>query len=87
MYYLHDSTGNELKKQLVSSYLFDAKTGKPLGSSAMGDIYTHQIELLKNHQFDSPGYYKIRLEQFMRTDTLQGVLSIGLRVEKVIAEK
>src|SRR5687767_9125791 len=80
-YYLLDSAGNELQKKLVTQYLFDAKTGKPLGSSGLGDIYDHQFELLKDYRFKYPGKYKLKFEQFMRTDTLQGILAVGLRVE------
>src|SRR3989337_3583634 len=81
-YYLLDSAGNELEKKLVTQYLFDAKTGKPFGSSGLGDIYDHQFELLKDYRFKYPGKYKLKFEQFMRTDTLQGILAVGLRVEK-----
>ena len=80
-YYLLDSAGNELQKNLVTQYLFDAKTGKPFGSSGLGDIYDHQFELLKDYRFKYPGKYKLKLEQFMRTDTLQGILAVGLRIE------
>ena len=80
-YYLLDSAGNELQKKLVTQYLFDAKTGKPFGSSGLGDIYDHQFELLKDYRFKYPGKYKLKFEQFMRTDTLQGILAVGLRVE------
>jgi gliding motility-associated lipoprotein GldH len=81
-YYLQDSANKELQKKLIQQLLFDPKTGKPEGSSGLGDIYTHEIPLLSNHKFPAAGTYKIKFEQFMRTDTLQGVLSIGARVEK-----
>jgi gliding motility-associated lipoprotein GldH len=80
-YYLLDSTGAELEKKLISQFLFDGKTGKPFGSSGLGDIYDHQLELLKDYQFKYPGKYTVRFEQFMRVDTLQGILALGLRVE------
>jgi gliding motility-associated lipoprotein GldH len=81
-YTLSDSTGNVLNKQLVVKDVFDRKSGKPFGESGLGDIYDHQVELLKDYSFKSPGKYKITLEQFMRTDSLQGVLAVGVRVEK-----
>jgi gliding motility-associated lipoprotein GldH len=80
-YYLQDSTGAELEKKLVTQYLFDAKTGKPFGSSGLGDIYDHRVELIKNYQFKSQGRYKIKFEQSTREDTLKGILAVGLRVE------
>jgi gliding motility-associated lipoprotein GldH len=80
-YSLKDSFGNEMSKQLVSTFLFDQKTGEPLGTSGLGDIYDQQLPLLANYTFPKPGKYTLQFEQFMRTDTLQGVLAVGLRVE------
>ena len=78
-----DSTGNELRKELLTLNLFDRKTGKPFGSSALGDIFDHRIQILSGYSFKSVGRYNVTFEQFMRQDTLSGVLSIGVRVEKV----
>lgn len=82
-YSLQDSTGAELQKKLLHDYLFDAKSGKPFGRSGLGDLYDHQLLMLNNYQFKHSGPYKIQFEQFMRTDTLAGVLSVGLAVEKI----
>jgi gliding motility-associated lipoprotein GldH len=82
-YYLTDSTGAELSKKLLSEYLFDQKTGKPNGDSGLGDIYDHQFIVGSNLSFKHAGKYKVRFEQFMRQDTLQGILAVGLRVETV----
>lgn len=82
-YYFQDSTGVVLKQELKTEALFDSKTGKPFGSSGLGDIYDHQFSLLENYQFPNAGKFKVKFEQFMRTDTLSGILAVGLRVEKV----
>jgi gliding motility-associated lipoprotein GldH len=79
---LTDSLGNDIKNELITKDLFERKTGEPTGSSALGDIYDHQISFIHDHKFSSPGKYQVRFEQFMRSDTLRGVLSLGLRVEK-----
>jgi gliding motility-associated lipoprotein GldH len=86
-YYLQDSSGMEIQKKLMGEYLFDAKTGKPSGKSGIGDLYDHRFLLLQNFQFPKPGNYKIVLEQFMRMETLPGIVAIGIRVEKVEAGK
>jgi gliding motility-associated lipoprotein GldH len=83
-YYLHDSTGVELQKNLMGEFLFDAKTGKPFGKSGIGDLYDHRFLLLKDYQFKNKGKYAVTFEQFMRMDTLPGILAVGLRVEKVV---
>ena len=80
-YTLKDAKGAELEKKLVYTFLFDEKTGEPLGSSGLGDIYDRQLLLLKDYSFKQAGTYSIQFEQFMRTDSLQGVLAVGLRVE------
>ena len=80
-YTLQDSTGIQLRQELVSNYLFDQKTGEPQGSSGLGDLYDHRFPLVTNYQFERPGKYSITLEQFNRRDTLDGVLAVGARVE------
>lgn len=85
-YYLQDSTGAALKKEMITNYLFEGASGKPLGSSGLGDIYDHQFLLLKDYRFSKAGKYKVKFEQLMRTDTLEGMLAVGLRVEKASIE-
>ena len=83
-YVLRDSVGIELKKELISQNLFDQKTGQPMGTSGLGDIYDQQMPLMQNFRFTKTGKYSIQFEQFMRTDTLQGILAVGLRVERAL---
>ena len=80
-YYLQDSV-RLLQKKLMSDLLFDEKTGAPYGTSGLGDIFDHQVPILHGYKFPHKGTYKIRFEQFMRMDTLPGVLAVGVRVEK-----
>lgn len=80
-YTLYDSASRELASKLVYNDLFDA-AGRPYGESGLGDLYDHQFRLLDGYQFLAPGKYAIRLTQFMRQDTLPGVLSVGVRVER-----
>jgi gliding motility-associated lipoprotein GldH len=81
-YSLHDSTGLVLERKLVGSYLFDQKTGEPFGQSGLGDVFDHRFVLSPGFAFPAKGKYQVRLEQFMRQDTLPGVLAVGVRVEK-----
>jgi gliding motility-associated lipoprotein GldH len=80
-YSLMNSAGEELSKKMISEYLFEQKTGKPTGSSGLGDVYDHQFIFLEKQTFAKAGKYKVKFEQFMREDTLQGILAVGLRVE------
>lgn len=81
-YYLADSTGTVLQSKLTSQFLFDKKTGEPFGRSGLGDVYDHQFLLLEKRKFPYAGKFNLKVEQFMRTDTLRGVLSVGVRVER-----
>ena len=71
-----------LGKKMVAEYLGDQKTGKPFGTSGIGDVYDHQFLILKNYSFEKAGAYKMKLNQFMRMDTIPGILAVGIRVEK-----
>jgi gliding motility-associated lipoprotein GldH len=79
---LSDTTGKQMQAKLLNDFLFEPKTGKPFGKSGLGDLYDHQIPIVKNQTFPKRGEYKVRFEQFMRTDTLNGILSVGLSIEK-----
>jgi len=81
-YILRDSAGVLLEKNMVPQLLFDEKTGEPRGDSGLGDLYDHRITLKTNYRFAYSGKYKVAFEQFMRTDTLPGILAVGLRVER-----
>lgn len=81
-YYLSDTTDVLMDKKMKITYLFDRKSGEPSGESGLGDIYDHQFPLLKNYKFNRPGKYTVRFEQFMRRDSLPGILAVGLRVER-----
>ena len=80
--YLQDSAGRVLQDKLTEVFLFDPKTGKPFGESGIGDIYDQRVPVMNNVTFPSRGEYKMKFEQYMRLDSLQGILAIGLRVEK-----
>ena len=80
-YSLQDAAGNELQSALQNMNLFDEKTGKPLGNG-MGDIFDLQVLSVENYSFDHPGKYTFTIQQFMRRDTLNEILSIGIRVER-----
>ncbi|MEM8967892.1 MAG: gliding motility lipoprotein GldH [Bacteroidota bacterium] len=79
-YYLEDTMGNVIQEDLYQMDLFEPRTGKPYGSG-LGDIFSHQILALPGYQFDTAGMYQIRLQQYMRRDTLPEILSVGVRVE------
>lgn len=83
-YHLHDTLGNEVGKSLINQDLFDPKTGRPYGSG-IGDVFDHQFLILENYKFDRVGVYQFNLQHYMRPDTLQEIVSVGLRLEEAVA--
>ncbi len=79
-YTLEDSLGNILSKALQNMDLFDPVTGKPLGDG-LGDIFDHRILAIADQQFPKTGWYRFKIQQFMRQDSLPLIMSMGLRVE------
>lgn len=55
--------------------------GKWLGQG-FGGVYDNRILYRAKSRFTRPGIYKIEMQQAMRTDTLAGVVSAGIRIEK-----
>lgn len=85
-YTLRDSGAATVSKAMISAFLFEEKTGKPVGSSGLGDVYDQQIPILKNYRFKTSGLHSVSFEQFMRTDTLRGILAVGFRLEAAVTE-
>jgi gliding motility-associated lipoprotein GldH len=73
--------GTSLKKAEAEAIFYDAKSGKPKGSG-IGDMYSHSYTIFKNVKFPKSGAYRIRLQQNMRVDTLEGILSVGASLVK-----
>jgi gliding motility-associated lipoprotein GldH len=86
-YTLIDPKGLQLQKKMLGNNLFDQKTGEPFGQSGIGDLFDHQFLLLKQYRFYKTGVYKLTFQQFMRKDTLEGVLAVGARVEFAESKK
>ena len=66
----------------VECFLADDQ-GKWLGKG-FGYIRDNQIHYKRNVRFPLRGEYKFEIMQAMRTDSLTGIASVGIRVEKSI---
>ncbi len=56
-------------------------TGKWLGKG-WGSVKENRLLLKKNLKFPLKGQYKFFVQQAMRTDTLKGIVSVGLQLSK-----
>jgi len=81
-YSLTDSTGRLVAKNTVAHHLFHSKTGKPHGSSGLGDLYDHRLPLIDSLRFERNGKYTISLIHQMRVDTLPGLAAVGVRLAR-----
>lgn len=79
---VQDSTGQVLKAELQNIPLFDAKTGKPMGSG-YGSTLSREIRALRNLTFAEAGTYTVRLLQRNREGEAEGIRSLGIWLEEV----
>ncbi len=76
---LKDGAGSVLVEHMASLQLFDEKTGKPQGKG--NSVYQFKESLISEYRFESQGKYTLELTQYMRMSELNGVYSVGLRVQ------
>jgi len=57
------------------------KDGAWLGQGS-GNLYSYQVPLIHNYQFQTAGTYSFYVEQNMRDNPLKNVSDVGIRVEK-----
>lgn len=80
-YTLEDSLHRTLRSELQELVLFDPKTGAPLGSG-LGDIFSHEFPMMAAYTFPYRGRYFLSIQQYMRRDDLDGIHSVGLRIDR-----
>lgn len=85
-YQLEDSLENSLEEELMNFQLFHPQTGSPFGQSGIGDIFDHQFMILENYRFPARGKYSMKFAQMMRRDSVEDILSVGLRIEQFSEE-
>jgi gliding motility-associated lipoprotein GldH len=60
------------------------REGRWFGSGIDG-VFEHRIPIQQNARFDKAGTYHFSFAQDMRVNPLAGIMSVGLRVEKIPA--
>ena len=83
---MEDSSGKVLNKKLQGMNLFNSNTGVPLGSG-MGTKKDYLILSEGSYKFPYAGKYTVKLKQYMRQESVQGISAIGFRIDKVESEK
>ncbi|MBX2840735.1 MAG: gliding motility lipoprotein GldH [Flammeovirgaceae bacterium] len=81
-YELVDEKGNAiLPSDMKETSLMDPTTGRPLGSG-VGDFYNNEMNIFLDYKFKAPGKYSLKIDQYMRLDSLPDITAIGIKVAK-----
>ena len=85
--HLLDPTGKAISIRLEEIMLFDAKSGKPMGNG-VGDIFDHKVvsSTFTKYKFPKKGKYTLQIEQYMRQNPLNGIISVGIVVEPAVVK-
>ncbi len=78
-----DQKGKILKKGLAEAFFYDQKTGKPKGQG-LGDLFSHQYTIFDHLYLKKGSRINIKIRQFMRRDTLQGIVSVGYALKPLV---
>lgn len=73
-----NSDTNELKNE----FSLANKRGRWKGQR-VGSVYDHRFLVRKNFRFRQKGTYQFQIQHLMRKDQLEGVMDVGLRIERV----
>jgi gliding motility-associated lipoprotein GldH len=80
---IYNSKGQIIKKGLAEAYFYHPKTGKSLSKNS-GSIIGHKYIIFREMKFSEKGKYRIELEQYMRKDTLKGIISVGASIVPIM---
>lgn len=82
-YYLAEVKNSQnqlIKKGLIEAIFYDPKTGKPKGEG-LGDMFNHHYTIFPAIPLKKGDKIKIQFRQFMRRDTLSGIISVGFALK------
>lgn len=81
-YQLTGPGGDTLIRSTDNLFLFEPGSGRPIGSGCKERLYLNAY-FLRNVKLRQTGKYHLRVQHFMRTDTLKGIQALGLRLREV----
>lgn len=78
-----NSKGQVIKQGLAEAYFYHPKTGKSLSKNS-GSIIGHKYVIFNEMKFPEKGKYTVQIEQYMRKDTLKGIVSVGASIVPIL---
>lgn len=79
---IKNSKGIKLKRGLAEAFFYDQKSGKPKGDG-LGDMFSHRYTIFDKVYLQKGEPIQIAIRQFMRRDTLQGIISVGYSLKPI----
>jgi len=79
---IKNSKGKKPKKGLAEAFFYDQKSGKPKGDG-LGDLFSHRYTIFDKVYLQKGEQVQIAIRQFMRRDTLQGIISVGYSLKPI----
>ncbi|WP_448519031.1 gliding motility lipoprotein GldH [Rhodoflexus sp.] len=76
---LSDGAGNVLASKVHEVNLFDPQSGKPQGKG-LGNLFEKEAILFEHYKFPVKGIYRLRLQHYMRPDTLTSISAVGIAI-------
>jgi gliding motility-associated lipoprotein GldH len=80
-YQLTGPSGDTLFQSSDNLFLFEPGSGKPLGKGCQERLFIDAF-FLKGIRLKDTGTYQLYVRHLMRTDTLNGIQALGIRVKK-----
>jgi gliding motility-associated lipoprotein GldH len=79
-YWLIGPAKDTLIRSKDNLFLFEPRSGKPIGISSPESIFLDSY-FLRQVRLDAAGTYKVRVQHYMRKDSLAGIQSLGIKLK------
>ena len=80
-FFLEDEKNKKISSEIQEVQLLEKRTGRPYGKGFSG-IYQNKIRAF-TYTFPKAGTYYFKVKQYMREPDLEGIVSVGVSLEKV----
>jgi gliding motility-associated lipoprotein GldH len=80
-YWLIGPKRDTLIRSRDNLFLFEPKTGRPIGTGPPERLFLDAY-FLKKVRLEDTGKYTLRIRQYMRKDSLEGIQSLGIKIRE-----
>ncbi len=83
-YFLEDENHVKIGSQVQEVQLMEKRTGRPYGKGFTGNYQNKFLAI--SYKFPKEGKYYFKIRQYMRKEKIEGIVSLGISVEKLSAQ-